>query len=189
MMSDRHTFVCPTDEIAAYIDGELGARRERELDLHIAACQACSEELNQQKQFLLDLDRSLKGEAELEVPSDFAKHVVANAESAVAGLRRPRERYNALFICAGLFLFGLFALGADATRVFESLAVTAEKAGAIGTFFGSIVYSVFLGLATIVRVVAGALKFGEGFLLFLPAIIGGAFLMFVSRRVLRTHRA
>src|SRR5438445_5520441 len=104
-------FECPTDEIAAYIDGEMDAAREFELETHLAACEICSLELNQQKQFLASLNSSLKHEGDLELPANFTKLIVANAESTVSGLRRPRERFNAMFICAGLFLFALFALG------------------------------------------------------------------------------
>src|SRR5690349_12215641 len=115
MTEQGNIFNCPSYEIAAYIDGELDQSRELELSMHFAACDVCSQELNQQKQFLCELDAGLKGEIEL--PSDFAKTVIANAESTVSGLRRPRERFNALFICAALSLFALFALGPDAGKV------------------------------------------------------------------------
>src|SRR2546421_46883 len=112
---------CPLDEIASYIDGELDAPREMELDAHFSQCAACSDELNLQKQFLCSLESSLKHESELELPPNFTKQIVANAESTVSGLRRPRERFNALFICAGLMLFILFALGPDAGRVIDGI--------------------------------------------------------------------
>src|SRR2546423_3864915 len=95
-------FECPTDEIAAFIDGEMDPVREFELETHLALCEICSLELNQQKQFLCGLSSSLKHEDEIELPANFAKLIVANAESTVTGLRRPRERFNAIFICAGL---------------------------------------------------------------------------------------
>ena len=104
-------FECPSEEIAAYIDGEIELVRESELDVHFAACPICSDELNQQKEFLCRLNSSLKQEGDLELPANFTKLIVVNAESTVSGLRRPRERFNAIFICAGLFLFVLFALG------------------------------------------------------------------------------
>ena len=63
---------CPSNEIAAYIDGELSLSHELELDAHFAHCQVCSNELNQQKLFLRQLDASLKHESELELPENFA---------------------------------------------------------------------------------------------------------------------
>jgi|CXWL01.1.fsa_nt_gi predicted anti-sigma-YlaC factor YlaD len=180
---------CPTDEISAYIDGELGAERELEFDLHFATCADCTRELNLQKQFLCGLNSSLKDESELALPPDFAKHIVANAESTVAGLRRPREIYNAVFICAALLLFGLFALGAEAGRVFDGVSVVFDQVGAVGGLFGRIVYSIFLGLAIIVRSLASAVRVDEGALVIFSAIAAGALFVYVSRRALRTHRA
>lgn len=179
---------CPLDEIAAYIDGELDPAREFDLDAHFLICEACSEELNQQKQFLCELDAGLKGEGELALPADFTKTIVANAESTVSGLRRPRERFNALFICAGLFLFALFALGADAGKLFNGLAVAVEQVAAVGSFFGHLVYSIFLGLVIVVRSFAVQFRFD----LIIAAVLTAAVmacLMFFSRRALRMLRA
>lgn len=180
---------CPIDDISAYIDGELSHSREIELDLHFVSCRPCSDELNFQKQFLGSLDSSLKQERELPLPADFARQIVANAESTVAGLRRPRELYNAAFICAGLLLFGLFALGTDADRVLGGLGTAFEQAGAVGGFFAKVVYSIFLGFAVIIRSLAAQLQVADISLLIVPASIGLALLMYVSRRFLRTARA
>ena len=182
-------FACPTDEISAYIDGELNAARERELDLHFGFCPECREELNLQKQFLCGLNSTLKQDAELALPVDFTKRIVANAESTVAGLRRPRERYNAIFICAALLFFGLFALGADAGRVFAGVSGAVDQAGAVGGFFGRILYSIFLGFAIILRSLASTIDLAASAVIVLFALLAAAVLMYVSRRVLRTHRA
>ena len=147
----RENLICPVDDIAAYIDGELDAAGEREMDAHFAECSACAEELNLQKQFLCSLESSLKQEDGLELPADFTKHVVANAESSVAGLRPARERFNALFICAALLLFVLFALGADARRALEGATGVVDQIAAVGSFFGHFVYSFFLGVIIIMR--------------------------------------
>ncbi len=190
MKTHEHSrLACPADEISAYIDAELTPARELEIESHFAVCRPCAEELNLQKQFLCGLDSSLKHDDEIELPVDFARQVVANAESTVAGLRRPRERFNALFICAAMLLFGLFALGADAGRVFNGVVVGVEQMGAVGAFFAKVVYSIFLGFAIIIRAVAAQVQVGDGYVLFLPAFVGVAFVMFVSRKVLGTGRA
>lgn len=180
---------CPEDEISAYIDAELTPARELELEAHFAACRPCTEELNLQKHFLCGLDSSLKHDDEIELPVDFARHIVANAESTVAGLRRPRERYNALFICVAMLLFGLFALGADAGTVFSGVMVGVEQMGAVGAFFAKVVYSIFLGFAIIIRAVAAQVQVSEGYAVVLPAFVGVAFVMYVSRKVWLTGRA
>lgn len=180
-------FTCPTEEISAYIDGELTGARELELDAHFSVCEHCTRELNLQKQFLCGLNSTLKHEGDLDLPADFTKLIVANAESTVAGLRRPRERYNAIFICAGLFFFALFAVGAEAGRLFEGVYVAFDQAGAVGGFFGHLVYSFFVGVAIVLRSLAGQFGGDAVAALALTAVIA-AFLMLLSRKVLRMRR-
>ena len=186
MKANANNFMCPTDEIAAYIDGELDLVRELEMDAHFVQCEICSEELNQQKQFLCELDAGLKGEIDL--AADFARTVVVNAESTVTGLRRPRERFNALFICAALFLFVLFALGSDAGQVLSGLSTALDQIAAVGEFFGHMVYSIFLGLGIVVRSLAAQTRSDVVIAMMLAAAVA-ILLMFISRRLLRMRRA
>ncbi|MFM9903831.1 MAG: anti-sigma factor family protein [Pyrinomonadaceae bacterium] len=183
-----YTFSCPSDEIAEYIDGELDGAKELELEGHIAGCSLCSVELNQQKQFLRHLDIGLRQEKELELPVNFAKLIVANAESTVSGLRRPRERFNAIFICAGLMLFALFALGAEAVTLLNNLSGIFVQTAAVGSFFGHLIYSVLTGLAIVVRSFAAQLQPGVAAVA-LMSIIFAAFSLYVSRKILNTLRA
>ncbi len=179
---------CPTDEIAAYVDGELDAALEMQMDLHFASCKACSTELNHQKEFLRNLDLSLGFEREVELPENFVKQVVANAESTVSGLRRPRERFNALFICAGLALFVLFAMGADAVTLLDKAAEALGQTAAIGGIFGHMVYSLFIGIAIVVRSIAGQAQIGV-LAAGAVALMFAAFTLYISQRVLRTLKA
>src|SRR6476661_4322513 len=165
-MFNEAALQCPSDEISAYIDGELHPTRELELDFHFASCKACNLELNDMKQFLRGLDDSLRIEGDLELPEDFTKIVVANAESSVTGLRRPRERFNAIFICAGLSLFLLFAFGPQAETLFD-------QAAAVGSFFGHLIYSFFIGLAIIVRSIASQSQFGPSAVALMSVLFAG----------------
>ncbi len=180
-------FGCPVDEISAYIDGELAAARELELEAHFVGCRACADELNLQKQFLLGLNSSLKCESELELPANFTRNIVVNAESTVAGLRRPRELYNAAFICAALFLFVLFGLGADAGRVLYAVSTTLEQAAAVGGFFGHLVYSFLLGVAIILRSLASQVTV-DGLAAMTLFVVAAGFLTLLSHKVLRIRR-
>ncbi|MEP6788807.1 MAG: zf-HC2 domain-containing protein [Acidobacteriota bacterium] len=180
-------FDCPTDEIAAYIDGEIDPVREFELEAHLDRCEVCSHELNQQKQFLIGLNSSLKHEGDLELPANFTKLIVANAESTVSGLRRPRERFNALFICAGLFFFALFALGAEAGKELAGVSTIVDQLGAIAGFFGHLVYSAFVGVAVILRSLAGQFRSDLVLTVFFTGILA-LFLLAVSHRVIRELR-
>lgn len=121
------------------------------MEAHFAVCQGCVTELNHQKQFLCDLESSLRTEQDIDLPEDFTRHIVATAETSVAGLRRPRERYDALFVCAGLFLFVIFALGSEAGRMMESVLASLERAALVGSLFGHLFYSFLVGFVIVVR--------------------------------------
>ena len=161
---------CPSYEIAAYIDGELDLSREMEFELHLTKCDLCSVELNRQKHFLCTLNASLMQENDIELPPDFAKKIVVSAESEVSGLRRPRERFNAVFICVTLSLFTLFAVGAGSGAVFGGISSTFEQIAAVGGFFGHIVYSFLVGVVVVLRAVAVPFQYG---IFTVIAVIGG----------------
>lgn len=179
--------VCPSIEIAAYLDGEIDELRELELEAHFAICTVCATELNHQKFFLNQLNSRLNNEAEIELPKNFTRQIVANAESSVVGLRRPRERFNAVFIIAALLLFVLFALGAEAGNLFAGFAGLLEKIAAVGTFFGRIIYSFFVGMVVVLRTLAAQFQSG---LLSAAAGLGllGVFLLLFSKMVIRLRR-
>lgn len=149
MTPDRAKLCGSGCDIAAYLDGELSAECESVLELHLAECSPCSAELNFQKELLLGLDRELKDGTDIELPTDFAKVVAANAESAVAGLRRRHERSNALFICGALSLFVLLSFGISAgTFLFF------DQVAAVGSSVGHFFYDLFVGIVVILRTVA-----------------------------------
>ncbi len=178
---------CPINDIAAYIDGELSTIREIELDVHFAACESCLFELNEQKRFLREIESSLHNEHDMELPSNFTKVVVANAESAVSGLRRPGERFNALFVCVSLGLFVLFAVGPEAGKVIAGVADFADQSAAVAGFFGHLIYSLFLGVVIILRAVASQGSVNSLSVLALVSIVILA-LTAVSKKVVRIRR-
>lgn len=178
---------CPSVEISSYIDGELSPQQELDLELHLANCGICVEELNVQKKLLCAINASLKGEDELELPADFTKVVVANAESRVSGLRRPRERFNAAFICSALGLFVLFGLGAEAANVFGGFVRFFDQAAAVASFGAHVVYDFSIGTIVILRSLSSQFLFNSAFLFLLPGLL--AFVLFAfSRVVLRIDR-
>jgi hypothetical protein len=138
-------------EIAAFIDGELSPREELELELHLAVCGSCAVELNEQKKLLCALDYALETDGEIELPANFIKTVVTNAESKVSGLRRPQERSKALFVCAALFLFVLLGLGGETETVLNTFRKFAEQFLAVGGFVWNLIYDVSVGTAIVLR--------------------------------------
>lgn len=182
---DEH---CPADDLGAYLDGELPAPRRNEIELHLAACAGCNGELNFQKKMLLVLEAPL-ADVDIELPKDFTKRVVTNAESRVEGLRRPGERLNALFICVALFLFSLFALGADASRGFAVVSAAFDALGAIVGTSIHFILDVGLAVSIILRTLflnsfSGALGTG-----IFAVIVFVALAIVFSRYFLRQGRA
>ncbi|MBK6748662.1 MAG: zf-HC2 domain-containing protein [Acidobacteria bacterium] len=178
---------CPSFEIAAYLDGELDGQRELSLESHFASCGICSAELNHQKHFLIQLNSRLSNESELELPKDFTRQIVANAESSVVGLRGQRERFNAVFIIAALLLFVLFALGAEAGDQFSGFAASIDQTAAVVGFLGRIVYSFFVGVVVVLRTIAAPLQIG---LVGIAAGLGlfAAAAVLISKMVFRLRR-
>ena len=152
---------CPSPEISAYLDGELSGRDELELEIHFANCAVCREDLNLQKSFLNALNFSIEDDVLIELPSDFTKTVVANAESRVSGLRRPNERRTAALICGGLLIFSLVALGSNTERSFVAAAAMAERFAIVVGMVLHFVYDIALGIAIVFRSLASNFVFGS----------------------------
>lgn len=179
---------CPRTELAAYIDGELSPREELALELHLAGCTVCSVELNEQKKLLCALDFALENEEEIELPENFTKIVVANAESNVQGLRCPRERSRALTVCAALFLLIVIGLSAEASKTFATFGALTEQFLAVGSFFVHFIHDISIAAAVLIRSLCSQFVFNST----VPAILLGvcfvaSFLIF-SRLIVRHRR-
>lgn len=181
--------VCPREEIAAYIDGEISPRRELELEMHFAVCASCVSELNVQKKLLCALDSALLPEKEVPLPADFTKVIVTRAESNVSGLRRPQERRNALFICAALFLPLLIAFGAETETVLTTFRQFGEQILAVGGLIFHLIYDITVGIAVILRSLTNQFVFNSIASIVFLLILFIFSLIAVSRLVLRFNRA
>jgi predicted anti-sigma-YlaC factor YlaD len=148
---------CPRAQLAAYIDGELLPREELELEMHLAVCKSCAAELNEQKKLLCVLDFALESEKEIELPKNFTKIIVANAESNVSGLRSPKERFKALFVCSVLFLLVLLGLGGKVESVLNTYIKFTDQIFAVFGFVFHLIYDISIGTAVILR------SLGSGF--------------------------
>ena len=178
---------CPQPDISSYVDGELSPEREIQLEAHLAECSICTEHLKVERQFLCALNASLDGEQELDLPADFTRVVVTRAESGVSGLRRPSERFNAAFICSGLFLIVVFSLGADSTKIAEMLMTVLEKSAAVALFLLHFAYDVALGLIVILRAISSHLVSGSVESLAITSIAGIYFYL-ITRAAAFFHR-
>lgn len=178
-------FNCPAEEISAYIDGELSAELEVALERHIGVCNICRDALNEQKGFLIALTDTLEREIPIELPKDFTRSVVVNAESKVSGLRDQRERSWALMIGIALFLLAAVAVGSFA-GVLSPLAIAVQKlgslAGAIIQVAGDLLFAVF----SVFRSVLQSQTFGPA-VTYVVVIFATLMLLFLGSRSLRRY--
>jgi hypothetical protein len=93
----------------------------------------------------------LENEKQIELPANFTKVVVTNAESKVNGLRRPQERSKALFVCAALFVLVILGLGGETKTVLNTFGKFAEQFLAVGGFVWNLIYDVSVGTAIVLR--------------------------------------
>ncbi len=142
---------CPRAEIAEYLDGELSLRSELEIELHFAQCKLCSEELKAQEKVSTTLEILLEDEEKegITLPENFTKIVTTNAESNLDGLRSPKERSRALFICCILFLMVLFGFGTKGETVLFAVEKFSDQSLAVGGFILHLFYTLALGVSAI----------------------------------------
>jgi len=175
-------------DLAAYIDGELSPREELELEMHMAVCGECGDELNEQKKLLQALNYALEGEKGIELPANFTRVVVANAESKVSGLRRPQERSKSLFVCAALFLLVLIGLGGETRTVLNTFAKFADQFLAISGFVWNLIHNVVVAAAIILRSLSNQIIFSSSFSFAVVIGFFFVFLIFLSRSATRSNR-
>lgn len=166
---------CPRTELAAYIDGELLPREEIELEIHLANCHTCAFELNEQKRLLSALDFALEDEKDFKLPANFTKVVVANAESKVKGLRCPKERFNAVFVIAALFLLFLLGLGGETKSIAETFLRFGEQILAVGGFAMRFIFDIAIAASIILRTLSSQFVYNSAF----SIVFFGAFFLTV----------
>src|SRR5215212_8395803 len=93
---------CGSNEVAAYLDGELGTGALLAFEEHLKQCRSCAEKLEEQRRLLRTLDMAFSEEKTLRLPADFARVVTAHAQTDMSGVREKQERGRALQLCAAL---------------------------------------------------------------------------------------
>lgn len=136
---------CIISNISAYIDGELSPADEAVFEAHVAACADCRRDLNDQKLFVSAVEATLHRDDAIHIPTDFSRKITAAAESTVSGLRDPKERTRAAWICVGLIAATLLLAGAEALGIFAGIAETA-------TAVAQLAFNIFTAAAVAVAV-------------------------------------
>ncbi|MDQ3324070.1 MAG: zf-HC2 domain-containing protein [Acidobacteriota bacterium] len=180
---------CPRHELAAYIDGELSAREELDLETHLVECKLCASELNEQKRLFFTLDFALEGEREFKLPENFTKVVVANAESKVSGLRCPKERFRAVFVIAALFLLFISGLGGETRTVLDAFLKFGEQIFAVGNFVLHLIYDVSVAASIVLRSVCSQFVYNSAFSIVFFVVFFFVSLFVLSRLIIRNNQA
>ena len=171
-------YICDTEKIAAFIEGDLDMHDRQALETHIAQCEPCTSELQSQQLFMCELESALANAGDVSVPRNFAKVVAVRAESDMSGLRNSAEHRKALRLCLILALAAFALLGATAIRtIFVDAQSTVNKTFAFFGLLGKTAYDAAVGLAVVLRVLSGGILSDSRFagltaLLFVALAIG-----------------
>lgn len=181
-------FNCPAEEISAYIDGELPADVESALENHVGDCEICRGELNDQKGFLLALSDTLEREIPIELPENFTRSVVVNAESKVSGLRDRKQRSSAFLIGGVLLVLAAAAVG-SLTGVFSPLSIAIDKLLALGGAIFQVAADLLYAVAAMFRSILQTQTFSTALTYIAISLAVVLILYFGSRSLRRYFRA
>jgi anti-sigma factor RsiW len=151
-------YICEPENIAAYIEGDLDPDLRVIFESHLKECARCSSELQQQRQFMCELDSALASPLELAVPPNFAQVVAVHAASDMRGVRDSAEHARALRFCIvlGLAAFALLGFASSKAVVLSAKSLAAKVLSAV-TFFAEAAFNALTGVALLARVVSRGL--------------------------------
>jgi anti-sigma factor RsiW len=182
-------YICETENIAAYIEGDLDFSLHSALEVHLKECGQCAGELQAQRLFMRELDFALASPFDLAVPPNFAQVVAVHAESDMRGVRDTREHARALRYCVilGLSAFALLGFASSKSVILNVRAFATRVFGMLG-FLTEAVFNAATGLILIARVASRGLisdSRGAAFVGLLLVVLAIAVL---SRLIARYHR-
>lgn len=156
-MSTNHN-ICETENIAAYVDGELESGHRAALEEHIKQCARCASELQAQRLFMCELDSAMASPFDLAVPPNFAQVVAVRAESDMRGVRDRSEHTRAMRFCIilGLAAFALLGVASSKAVILNVGSVAVKAFGVLG-LFARATFDAAAGFTVISRVVSRGL--------------------------------
>jgi hypothetical protein len=185
---------CRSEEVAAYLDGEMDASAAALFELHLKDCACCTSALREQRRLLCTLDFALgvDEQSDIRLPVNFAQIVTAHAQSDLSSLRRERAEHKRAFrLCLMLAVASFALLGGAAwsDSVLKPLGLLIRGAGTILGFMGRAVYDFGAGLAVIARAVGGHTIFESNALAALVFLFLAVALVLLPRLIGNYHRA
>ena len=153
-----NNYICETENIAAYIEGDLEPDLYAALEEHVKQCARCASELQAQRLFMCELDSALASPFNLAVPANFAQVVAVRAESDMRGVRDSSEHKKALRFCIilGLAAFALLGVASSKAVILNLRSTGARVFGVVG-FFARATLDAAAGFAITSRVVSRGL--------------------------------
>jgi hypothetical protein len=147
--------LCQTENIAAYIDGDLEPVLRSALEEHIKQCADCASELLAQRLFMCELDSALASPFDLAVPANFARVVAVRAESDMRGARDSVEHARALRFCVvlGLAAFALLGVTSSKALLLSARAAVSKVFGVLG-FLVQTIFDAAVGFTVLSRVLS-----------------------------------
>ncbi len=151
---------CQSEEVAAYLDGELNAQATALFEQHIKECADCAADLREQRRLLCTLDMALgsRENGDLQLPKNFSQIVTAHAQSDLSSLRSESvERRRALRLCLALLAASFALLGGAkiSESILKPLSLLIKHARTVLGFMGHSLYDAGAGVAVIARAVGG----------------------------------
>jgi anti-sigma factor RsiW len=182
-------YICETENIAAYIEGDLEPDLHAALEEHLKECAPCASELQAQRLFMCELDSALASPFDLAVPPNFAQVVAVHAESDMRGVRDGAEHARALRFCIILGLAAFALLGfASSKAVILSVRSFASKVLGVLSFSGEVIFNAAAGFTVISRVVSRGLIADSVFAGVAGLLLVILAIALLSRLLARYHR-
>lgn len=181
---------CRSEEIAAYLDGELDAQAVALFEAHLKACRNCAQELQEQRRLLCALDYAFgEDDSALALPQNFAQVVATHAESDMSGVRLRAEHVRALRWCVGLSLITFALLGASfSSSVLVPFKAAARFAASLLGLVWSALYDAGAGLAVILRALGRRFIFESNPFSLAASLLFVIALALLPRLIVRYHR-
>lgn len=182
---------CRSEDIAAYLDGELDAQASELFAEHLKECRSCASELTEQRRLLCALDFAFgAGEPSLSLPKNFAQIVAAHAESDMSGVRRRAEHGRALRLCAVLALVAFALLGGASLNASVLIPIKAavRYVLSIAGLTWNALYDAGIGLAVVLRALGRHFIFEPHLFSLLAFLLFAIALALLPRLIVRYHR-
>jgi anti-sigma factor RsiW len=184
-----NNYTCETENIVAYIEGDLDPAVRLALEEHLKDCHDCVSELQTQRVFMCELDSVLASPFDLAVPENFAEVVAVHAKSDMRGMRDRAEHARALRFCIVLGLAAFALLGvASSKAVLLSLRSIASKVFGVLGFLGEAIFNAAAGFAVVLRVLSRGLITDSRFAGLAGLLLVVLFIAVLSRLIARYHR-